>query len=176
MACGAAPLAVLDILPAQSEAGFEAPAQGEVQWRGRFAIQRGQLQVDAGSLGGRVSVEIDMRTLDMGNEMVTPVVKGPLMFNVAQYPVARFEGLMLDLVDGLPRRAEGVLTLHGVSLPQRFVLQDVRCAPRPGDGREQCSAQVEGVFQRDAFGVNLGHLLGLDMSVRLKLRMVALMQ
>ncbi|TDM08535.1 MAG: polyisoprenoid-binding protein [Ideonella sp. MAG2] len=158
-----------DIDAQRSQPSFEVMHQGVPRWKGRFQFARGTMTLDREALWGQVQLDIDMSSLDFGGSVMNNFVKGPLMFDVLRFPMAHFNGQLADLVDGLPTKVEGMLTLHGVTKPLRLNFHQVRCAPSLGSGRERCVASASGVFYRDDYGVDMGKAMGFDMAVMLKI-------
>jgi polyisoprenoid-binding protein YceI len=158
----------------RSQPSFEVMHKGAPRWKGQFQFARGTMTIDREAQWGRVALDIDMSSVDFGGSVMNNFVKGPLMFEVQRFPSARFEGQLMDAVEGMPTRVVGALTLHGVTKPLSLSLQQVRCAPAEGGRRERCVANAIGVFHRDEFGVDIGKAMGFDMAVTLKIHAEAL--
>ena len=158
----------------RSQPSFEVMHKGSPRWKGKFQFARGTMTIDREAQWGRVALDIDMSTVDFGSSVLNNFVKGPLMFEVQRFPTARFEGQLMDTVDGMPTKVEGLLTLHGVTKPLSLNLQQVRCVPVDSGKRERCVSNASGVFHRDEFGVDIGKSMGFEMAVTLKIHAEAL--
>ena len=158
----------------RSQPSFEVMHKGSPRWKGKFQFARGIMTIDREAQWGRVALDIDMSSVDFGSSVLNNFVKGPLMFEVQRFPTARFEGQLMDAVDGMPTRVEGMLTLHGVTKPLSLNLHQVRCVPVDSGKRERCVSNASGVFYRDEFGVDIGKAIGFEMAVTLKIHAEAL--
>jgi len=69
---------------------------------------------------------------------------------------------------------DGMLTLHGVTLPLTLQIRSFKCMPHPLLKRELCGADALATFQRDAFGMDAGKDYGFDMTVTLRIQVEAI--
>src|SRR3546814_932740 len=104
----------------------------------------------------------------------TPRATGEQFFDVAKYPEAPFTGRLVDFTKGAPTRAEGTLSLHGVTRPLVLRIDRFKCIPDPMLGRPRCGADARATFKRDTFGLDAGKDYGFDMTVELRIQIEAL--
>jgi polyisoprenoid-binding protein YceI len=82
--------------------------------------------------GGRLSVVIDMRSFDTGDQQRNSILRGKDLFDVAQYPQARFISMRIEKTPS-GFTARGLLTIRGVTRPAT-VSFTWRTVPAQGDG------------------------------------------
>jgi len=99
-----------------STLGFSASAQGE-DFNGRFTVFRADIRFDPASLGtSRFAVEIDLASVDSANSERDEMLADPAFFNSASEPQASYVASRFSALEDGRFRAEGSLTLRGVSL------------------------------------------------------------
>jgi polyisoprenoid-binding protein YceI len=154
-AAGAAPVKYkLD--PNHTYPSFEADHKGGLSiWRGRFNKTSGSAVLDREARTGTVEVTIGMDSVDFGNAPLNAHVKGPAIFDTAQFPEAVYKGRIV--FDGdTPAAVDGQLTLHGVTRPVRLALNAFVCRPDALTKVEVCGADALGSFDRADFGITFG--------------------
>lgn len=173
-AAQAAPVTYL-IDPDHTYPSFEADHMGLSVWRGKFNQTRGKVVLDKAAGQGTLEVVITTESIDFGNEAMNRVARGSEMFDTDKYPQATYTGQLTGFGGGRPTRAEGTLTLRGVTRPLALEILSFRCVPHPFlRVREVCGADVQGSFQRDDFGIDAGKLFGFDMKVLLRIQVEAI--
>jgi polyisoprenoid-binding protein YceI len=160
--------------PAHTYPSFEADHLGISTWRGKFTRSRGHVTWDRDAQLGSVDVEVESASIAFGHAEMDAHAHGADYFDVARHPLARYAGRFAAFRDGLPTRIEGTLTLRGVSRPLTLAVRSLRCVPHPLNQRELCGADLYGVLQRDAFGIDAGKDYGFDMNVVLRIQAEAL--
>ncbi|WP_051322817.1 YceI family protein [Luteimonas sp. J29] len=157
--------------PAHTFPSFEADHLGGLSvWRGRFNRSRGTVTLDREAGSGRLEVVVETGSVDFGLDALDEHARGPDMLDAGRFPEARYSGRLTDFVDGRPTRAEGELTLRGVTQPLVLEIRSFKCMPHPMHGRELCGADALARFQRDAFGIDAGKDYGFDMTVVLRIQ------
>ena len=157
--------------PAHTFPSFEADHLGGLSvWRGKFNRSRGTVVLDRAAGNGRLEVEIDTDSVDYGLDEMNAHARGEALLDTARWPQARYTGTFAGFVDGRPTRAEGELTLRGVTRPLTLEINSFKCMPHPQHGRELCGADALATFQRDAFGIDAGKDYGFDMTVTLRIQ------
>lgn len=160
--------------PAHTFPSFEADHLGGLSvWRGKFNASRGTVTLDRESGSGRLEVVVDTASVDFGLDAMNQKARGASLLDTGRWPEARYGGRLVDFVDGRPTRAEGELTLRGVTRPLMLELRSFRCMPHPLHGRELCGADALATFQRDDFGIDAGRDHGFDMTVSLRIQVEA---
>jgi polyisoprenoid-binding protein YceI len=177
-ALSAAPAAaaetVYQVDPSHTYPSFEADHLGGLSvWRGKFNTSSGQVRMDKDAGSGSVEVEIDVASVDFGNDAMNEVARGDTLFDAAKHPRATYRGKLVDFSDGKPGAVDGTLRLHGVERPLRLEIVSFKCMPHPQHKRELCGADARGSFQRDAFGMDAGKDYGFDMTVPLRIQVEA---
>ena len=76
------------------------------------------------------------------------------IIHVDQFPTATYTGTLVDFEDGEPTAVEGMLTLHGVSLPVNLQVNRFQCQPHFRHMREVCGADASATINRADFGID----------------------
>jgi polyisoprenoid-binding protein YceI len=160
--------------PDHTYPSFEADHMGISVWRGKFNHTTGEVTLDRAAGSGTVDIDVDVTSMDFGNEPLYEKLGGPALFDTQRYPQAHYRGRLEDFHDGAPSRVVGELTLHGVTRPVALRIDEFKCIPHPMLKRELCGADALGSFQRDAFGLDFGKDYGFDMKVTLRIQVEAL--
>lgn len=85
---------------------------------GRLHIARGWLRFDPDDLStAATELDIDMRSVDMGDKDWNAAVCKPALLDCADYPTAHFVSIRVQHKDDHHGVLQGMLTLHGVSKP-----------------------------------------------------------
>ncbi len=172
-AAAAAAPAVYEIDPAHTFPSFEADHMGISTWRGKFNDSRGEIVLDKAAGSGSVKVAIDTASIDFGLDAMNDKARGAELFDTAKYPQATYTGTLADFRDGVPTRARGELTLHGVTRPVELRIDRFKCMPHPLNKRDWCGADATATFRRDEFGIDAGKDYGFDMDVTLRIQVEA---
>lgn len=162
---------VLD--PDHTYPSFEADHLGVSVWRGKFNRSQGHVVLDRDVGTGTLEVVVDVASIDFGHDAMNEHARAAEIFDVAQFPQARYRARLEGFKDGEPTLAVGELTLHGVTRPLTLDITHFHCIPHPLHQRELCGADVHGSLQRDAFGIDAGKDYGFDMTVTLRIQVEA---
>jgi polyisoprenoid-binding protein YceI len=161
--------------PNHTYPSFEADHMGGVSvWRGKINKNAGTVMLDREEGFGIVNVDIDLNSIDFGQEQLNKWAQGKEFFDLAQYPKASYKGKLTSFVNGAPTEAKGELTLHGVTKPLNLKINSFKCIPHPMLKRELCGADAFAVFQRDQFGLTAGKDWGFNMDVTLRIQVEAI--
>jgi polyisoprenoid-binding protein YceI len=171
-AAGAAPV-TFDIDPTHTYPSFEADHMGMSKWRGKFNKSSGRVVLDKEAGQGTIDVTIDMASADFGLEAMNKVARGAEFFDVKKFPKATFKGRLEGFTNGVPARAAGELTLHGVTQPVTLTLNSFMCMPHPMLKRDWCGADAQATIDREAFGMAAGKEWGFAMEVGLRIQVEA---
>jgi polyisoprenoid-binding protein YceI len=151
---------------------FEADHNGGLSfWRGKFNTTSGTITLDNEARSGSVDITIDMNSIDFGHDGLNTHSKSADMFDVAQFPTAKFTGTLANWVDGKPTAVNGELTMHGVTKPVTLELRQFAC--KAVRGRDTCGADAYAEINRADWGVSFGEQMGLDMKVVLRIQVEA---
>ncbi len=160
--------------PAHTFPSFEADHLGGLSvWRGKFNDTHGSVHLDRDARSGRIEAVVEIASIDFGLEAMNAQARGPSLFDAARWPQARYSGRLTGFVDGRPTRADGELTLRGVTRPLSLEIRSFKCMPHPVHGRELCGADALASFERDEFGMDAGTDYGFDMTVTLRIQVEA---
>jgi polyisoprenoid-binding protein YceI len=170
-AVSAAP-AIYDLDPSHTYPSFEADHLGISLWRGKMNQSRGTLTLDKAAGTGSVEVDIDLDSIDFGQDALNAWAIGKEFFDTAQYPDARFKGRLIDL-NGKAPRVDGELSLRGITRPVTLNIAGWECIEHPMLKRDYCGADATGVFKRDEFGLTAGKDYGFNMDVSLRIQVEA---
>lgn len=163
-----------EIDPAHTFPSFEADHMGMSVWRGKFNRSSGEVTLDRAAGTGTLLVEIDVASIDFGQDALNAEMVKPQYLDAARHPVARYEGTLAGFVDGRPTRVDGALTLRGVTRPLALEIRAFKCMPHPIFKRDWCGADAHASFDRAAFGIDAGREYGFDMDVALRIQVEAL--
>jgi polyisoprenoid-binding protein YceI len=161
--------------PSHTYPSFEADHMGGLSvWRGKINKNSGTVMVDREEGFGIVNVDIDLGSIDFGQDQLNKWAQGKDFFDLAQYPKASYKGKLTSFVNGAPTEAKGELTLHGVTKPLNLKINSFKCIPHPMLKRELCGADALAVFQRDQYGLTAGKDWGFNMDVTLRIQVEAI--
>jgi polyisoprenoid-binding protein YceI len=169
--------ATYQIDPAHTYPSFEADHMGGVSlWRGKINSSSGTITLDKAAGTGTVTVTMDMRTIDFGNQALNDHAQTPDLFDTAKFPTATFTGTLAKFQNGAPTAVEGTLTLHGVTKPVTLTVNRFVCKQHPMAMKEVCGADAITQINREDFGVAFGKNFGFEMGVTLRISVEALIE
>ena len=156
---------------------FEADHFGGVSvWRGKLNSSAGTIVYDKESGTGTVDVEMDVASIDFGNDKLNEHAKSDQMFDVAKFPKATFSGKLAGSKNGSPTQIDGSLTLHGVTKPVTLKINSFKCITDMQSKKERCGADASGTINREEFGVSFGKPMGFNQEVKLLIQVEGLRQ
>ena len=154
---------------------FEADHMGGLSfWRGKINSTSGEIILDKKNRTGYVTVVMEMDSIDFGNDKMTKQAKSDDMFDVEEFPQARYEGTLINFQDGSPTKVEGELTLHGITKKVDLEIKAFKCKLHPFKLREVCGADIRGNIMRDDFGISYAKIMGFKMDVALRIGVEAI--
>ena len=161
--------------PSHTFPAFEADHMGGLSlWRGKINSTSGEIILDKKNKTGYVNVVMEMDSIDFGNDKMTKQAKSDDMFDVEEFPQAKYEGILIDFRDGSPTKVEGELTLRGITKKVDLEIKAFKCRLHPFKLREVCGADLRGNIMRDDFGIKYGKVLGFKMGVALRIGVEAI--
>ena len=140
--------------PRHTFPSFEVSHIGFSTQRGRFDKTSGTIVLDPGKKTGAIHVVIDADSIDTGLAELEERLKKEDFFNTAKYPSITYEADRLVFEGDKPVRAEGTLTLRGVSRPLNLEIRHFQCGVHPISRKDVCGADAAGTIKRSEFGVN----------------------
>ena len=154
---------------------FEADHMGGLSlWRGKINSTSGEIILDKKNRTGYVTVVMEMDSIDFGNDKMTKQAKSDDMFDVEEFPQAKYEGILINFQDGSPTKVEGELTLHGITKKVDLEIKAFKCKLHPFKLREVCGADIRGNIMRDDFGISYAKMMGFKMDVALRIGVEAI--
>jgi polyisoprenoid-binding protein YceI len=161
--------------PDHTYPSFEADHMGMSTWRGKFNHSRGWVELDRAGGSGSFEVDVALDSIDFGLDTLNAWARGKDLLDLVHHShQAIYKGRLTGFVDGAPTRAEGTLTLHGITRPLALRIDHFKCMQHPMLKREWCGADALGSFDRSAFGLGAGRAYGFDMQVALRIQVEAL--
>ena len=132
---------------------FEVSHIGFSTQRGRFDKTTGRITVDRERKTGSIRVAIDANSIDTGLTELEERLKKEDFFHTARYPTITYEADKLVFDGDRPVRAEGTLTLLGVSRPVNLEIRHFHCGTHPISRKDVCGADAAATIQRSDFGL-----------------------
>lgn len=136
---------------------FEISHMGFSTQRGRFDTTSGKFQFDAQKQTGSIQVVIDAASIDTGLPELEEHLRKSDFFNVAQHPKISYEADKFVFKGETPIRAEGKLTLLGVTKPVNLTIERFNCGINPLKLKYACGAEATTTIKRSDFG--MGYLV-----------------
>ena len=161
--------------PSHTYPSFEADHMGLSLWRGKFNRSAGSVVLDREAGKGRVEVQIDLDSIDYGQDELSAWARGKEFFDTAKFSKAVYRGELKGFKDGKPTEVVGELTMHGVTRPVTLRINAFNCKPHPMFKRDWCGADAVGTFNREEFGLVAGKDWGFDMNVTLRIQAEAVL-
>jgi len=153
---------------------FEADHMGISIWRGKMNRTEGSVIYDKAAGSGSVEVRIDMASVDFGQQQLSAWARSKEFFNTDSNPYATFKGQFAEVVNRVPTRLDGELSMNGVTKPVTLKINSLKCIAHPVFKRDVCGADAIGTFNRDDFGLSAGKDYGFKMDVALRIQIEAL--
>lgn len=161
--------------PGHTFPGFEVSHLGIATQRGRFDKTTGRITLDVHARTGAIEIEIDATSISTGNPVLDRALRGEEFFDIARHPRIRFQSARVEFEGERPVRAEGELTMVGVTQPVTLQLQHFGCTRKPFFVRTTCGADVAASVSRAAFGMK-GYAGFVGDEVRLVIQVEAVKQ
>jgi len=138
--------------PANIDTGFSVRVLGGRPVQGEFSKVTGKMVLDQNRPEkSRVNVTIDLSSVKTNNDKVTGFLKSSAMFDVAKYPVAKFQSTRIRITGKYSAEVEGVLSLRGKTKRTKL---EVQITGNKGNGR--VGFTVSGGFFRSFYGMEAG--------------------
>lgn len=176
LSAGAAQAADYSVDPTHTFATFEISHFGASVNRARFDKKEGTVQFDRAAKTGKVDISLDMASVNSGTAAFDKHLQSADIFNVAQFPKARFVSDKFVFDGDKVTEVQGQLTLLGKTQPVSFKANQFNCYQSPMLKREVCGGDFEATIDRTAFGVNYGVDWGFPKNVRIVLQVEAVKQ
>lgn len=132
---------------------FEVSHMGFSTQRGRFNRTTGTVELDAAARRGRIQVNIASDSIDMGLDSWDQQMRDDGFFDAGRHPTMQFTSDKLSFDGDVPIRAEGDLTLLGVTRPVTLDIYNFRCGLHLLLRKTVCGAEVRTTIRRSEFGM-----------------------
>ena len=173
---GAAQAADYAIDPTHTFATFEIGHFGTSTNRGRFDKKEGTISFDRAAKTGKVDITIDVGSINTGTAAFDKHLQSADLFNVAQFPKARFVSDKFVFTGDKVTEVQGQFTLLGKTHPVTLKAQRFNCYENPMLKREVCGGDFETTIMRSQWGMNWGIDFGIPDKVKLLIQVEAVKQ
>lgn len=140
------------LTPTNIDTDFSVRVLGRGPVRGEFSRVSGKMVLDPNRPeNSKVSVKVDLRTVQTDNARVTGFLKSSAMFDVANHPVANFQSIRVRMTGKNSAEIEGQLSLRGRKKRTKLL---VRVTGTGAKGKVEF--EVSGGFFRSLYGMDAG--------------------
>jgi polyisoprenoid-binding protein YceI len=143
--------------PVHTEVGFAARHMMVSKVRGRFRTFSGQIVTGADPLDSSVTAEIDLSSIDTGNEQRDAHIRSADFFEVETHPTMTYRSTGVRR-SGDRHILDGELTLKGVTREVPLALELNGFGPDPYGGT-RAGFTASGEINRSDFGVNFNAVM-----------------
>ena len=143
--------------PVHTEVGFTARHMMVSKVRGRFRTFSGEIVTGENPLDSRVTAEIDLSSIDTGNEQRDAHIRSADFFEVETYPTMTYRSTGVRR-DGGAYILDGELTLKGVTREVPLTLELNGFGP-DAYGGTRAGFSATGEINRRDFGVNFSAVM-----------------
>lgn len=140
--------------PVHTQVWFTADHQHFSHPQGRLRVKDGWFQFDDKDFAsGRVVVELDMTSADMGDAKWSDMVRGGQFLDAQRWPTASYVSRSVEKKDGKSGVIHGDLTLHGVTRPVDVAFTLNRLGTDPYQFKQKAGFSATAVLHRSEFGM-----------------------
>ncbi len=148
--------------------------------RGSFAGVTGTVVHDTDNPGATtIEAEVDVNSVNTNDEKRDGHLKSPDFFDVATYPVMKFQSTGVTKGTDIAYTVTGDLTLHGVTKPVTLDVHEVSEEAKDPWGNTRIGATAKGKLKRSDFGLSWnapletgGVMLGDEIKIEFDLEMI----
>jgi polyisoprenoid-binding protein YceI len=133
-----------------SNVGFEVRHMGIATVRGNFKKFEGAVEADNGTL--TLSGNVDVASIDSGDEQRDGHLQSPEFFDAAQFPQITFSSTGAEGAGDGKIKLTGEITIKGITKPIELIGEIGENAQDPW-GNERVGFEVEGKIDRREFGL-----------------------
>lgn len=162
--------------PTHTFATFEIDHFGASTNRARFDDIGGTVSFDKAGKNGKVEVVLKTASVNSGTAAFDKHLKSADIFNVEQFPEAKFVSDKFVFDGDKLKEVTGQLTMNGQTHPVTIQANKFTCYDSPMLKTEVCGGDFETTIDRTQWGVNYGVDWGFPKNVRLVLQMEAVKQ
>ena len=132
---------------------FEINHLGWSTTRGLFRKVMGSATLDFTAKTGSVEIMIDANSLDTADAKRDEHLRGEDFLDAAKYPTVTFKSDKLDFAGDKLVKAEGQLTLRGVTRPVTLTFTQFKCGEHPVYKKYYCAGDATTMIERGDFGI-----------------------
>ena len=147
---------------------------------GGFYNVTGLLDYNPTTKTGDISLVIPISSLDTGNQAFNLKLMSADFFDMAQFPLARFESTQWyftpDNVNSKVTRVDGKLTLHGQTHPISLLATKFDCYPNSTLKSSVCNGNFTTTIDRTQWNMNKYSLFGMTKNLTLNIQVEAAKQ
>lgn len=153
--------------PTHTFVTFEIGHFGTSTNRGRFDKKSGSVELDRAGKSGKVDLTIEMASINTGTGPFDGHLKSKDIFNVAEFPTARFVSDKFSFNGDKVTEVAGQLTLLGKTQPVTLTASNFNCYQSPMLKKEVCGGDFSAKIKRSQWGVDYGLKWGFPDDVNL---------
>jgi len=145
------------IVPAESTLGFTATQNG-APTEGGLGTFSGTIVFDPDDLAGaKIEIDVDMTSVAGPYDALSETLKQDDWFASAAFPKAHYSASIVSREPAGGYRADGTLTLRGISAPVALTFDFKQFGPKAGASGTLCAvAEGDATVMRTVFGVGQG--------------------
>lgn len=137
--------------PDHTVAIFEYSHWGLSHQQGRFDRSTGFIELDEQAGTGTIAIDIDATSLHAGSSVFNDTLRSDTFFDVAQHPRITFKSSALTFLEGKLQKAEGELTIKGITKPVTLDVFAYNCRFMLVYGKRACGANAVTKILRSDF-------------------------
>jgi len=170
-----------NIDPKHSSAEFKVKHMMISNVKGKFGGLNGVLHLDGDNVAtSDIEASIDVSTINTHDEQRDGHLKSAEFFDVEKYPTMTFKSTEIDATrSGESFNITGDLTIHGVTNPVTFAVDDLSLPAKDPWGNTRIGLSATAKINRKAYGLNWnatleagGVLVGDDVAITLDVQFV----
>lgn len=132
---------------------FEINHLGWSTTRGLFRKVTGTATLDFAAKQGAAEIVIDASSLDTADAKRDEHLRGEDFLDAAKYPALTFKSDKLGFSGDKLAKADGQLTLHGVTKPVTLTFTQFKCGEHPVYKKHYCAGDATATIKRSDFGI-----------------------
>lgn len=162
--------------PTHTFVTFEYSHFGTSTNRGRFDKKEGTVEFDRAAKTGKVSVSIDMGSINTGTAKFDSHVKSGDFFSADKFPTAKFEGDKFVFDGDKVKEVQGNLTFLGKTHPITLSATNFNCYENPMLKREVCGGDFKATVKSADYGMPFLTKMGMSGDVPVVIQIEAIKQ
>lgn len=132
---------------------FSATHMGWSTTRGLFTKTSGSIELDLAAKKASVEIVIDANSIDTAFAKRDEHLRAEDFLDVAKYPTITFKSDRFEFDGDKPTKADGQLTLRGITKPVSLTFVRFKCGENPVYQKPYCGADATATIKRGDFGI-----------------------